>query len=111
MTAGSRCWIGHGHLGKHILRYEQTSFSRFKYFLKHVFGCAVSVSLSLAASASADVSIQEVDVSLLPDLRQPGQAWERISGQTVHLFDGVDVPLIHVSGTRKSWFVESASLR
>lgn len=75
------------------------------------FGIAASMLLSLAVSARADVSIQEVDVSALPDLRQQGQAWERISGLGFHIFDGLDVPLIYIKGTKKSWFLENARLR
>ncbi|MBT8152997.1 hypothetical protein KMP13_03650 [Epibacterium ulvae] len=50
-------------------------------------------------------------MSVLPDLRQPGQAWERISGLDVHVFDGLNVPLIYIHGTKKSWFLENARLR
>lgn len=86
------------------------------YFPHHIsclmlaFGIAASVLLSLAVSARADVSIQEVDVSALPDLRQQGQAWKRISGLGFHIFDGLDVPLIYIKGTKKSWFLENAQL-
>ncbi|WP_299602618.1 hypothetical protein [uncultured Tateyamaria sp.] len=86
-------------------------FKNLMSYRTPILGITVSVVLSLFSSAKADVSIQEVDVSAIADLQRPGQAWQRISGQGFHIFEGLDVPLINIRGTKKSWFLEDARLR
>ena len=88
-------------------------FLNHRSYRKPIFGIAVSILLSLAASVKADVdiSIRDIDVSLIPDLRQPGDAWKRISTQSFYVFTGLEVPLVSISGTNTNWFIEDAQLR
>lgn len=60
--------------------------------------------------AQGDVTIRDVDVSAIPDLNKPGQAWKRIPKQGYHVFEGLDVPLLGVRGTGKSWVLNDAAL-
>ena len=65
---------------------------------------------AMAPAAHADVSIRDVEVSALPELNIPGQAWERISVRNYYVFEGLDVPLISIRGMQKSWFLKDARL-
>lgn len=59
---------------------------------------------------SSDFSLIDIDVSAVTDLSHPGQAWERIPNQSVYSFEGLDVPLISILGSKKSWALNDAKL-
>ncbi len=70
----------------------------------------ISSMFALASVARADVVVRDLDVSVLPELSQSGWAWEQISEQSYFVFEGLNVPLINIKGTKKSWYLEDGRL-
>lgn len=64
----------------------------------------------MSSAAFPDVTIEDVDVSVVAGLDMPGAAWERVKSIHFRIFEGIETPLMAIRETGGSYYIDGTTL-